>query len=207
MQLRYVQTRIRAYLWIAVMATALLNSGHGFAQAAMTTSPASAMGMTSPLAPAGPEGVPLGAVEMNPGGLSPTIPGMTANSTCSGSTMSGASAFDGGGISGMPTNASTSTASGMMDSCSPTSSTTASVGDTGAPSLAASPSSKAAGIPLDSTELNSLGVSPMASLPAPATLPSAVPYSQGQASTGTMGTGCSTSSMGATAGAPTMPGC
>ena len=193
MQLRYFGTRIFSCLWFAVTALAVMHSVPGFAQTAMTTSPVSAMGMTSPLASAGPEGVPMDSVEINPGGLSPTFPGMTANSRCSGSAMSGISAFDGGGISGMQS--STSTASGMMNSCNPTPSMAAPYGMQAAQRIGAGPSTSAVRIPLDATQINSRGVSPMTSIPAPATLPSALSYSQ---STGMTGTGCRT---------PGMPGC
>src|SRR5260370_22454354 len=69
------------------------------AQVSTTVLPA--MGATSPLAPPSQTGVPLGAVELNPGGLSPLTSATMGSAACSAAGSSG-STFDGGGLSGVP---------------------------------------------------------------------------------------------------------
>src|SRR4051812_20372983 len=87
----------------------LLGCGSSFAQVA----PAPGMGATSPLgtmnfnAPSGPIGIPLGATELNTGGLSPLASGTLCAGTATSSTgMAGSSTgmtTSSSGISGSST--------------------------------------------------------------------------------------------------------
>lgn len=135
----------------------LLGSGVAQAQSAATmpgigaTSPLGMLGSSS----AGGTGVPLGATEIDPGGLSPLgacVPSLSgSSSTGSGST------FDGGGL------ANTASATSSCTSGTPN------LTSTGTASPLSSPASNLAGgtIPLGATELDSGGLSPMISVPAP----------------------------------------
>jgi hypothetical protein len=128
----------------------------GFAQ----VSPTPGMGVTSPLGTGSsgfntqPNGIPLGATELNPGGLSPSpCGGMTA----SGNGVAGSlSTFDGGSL------ISNSSA------CPSTAGNSAGIG--GTPQAGATTGGPTAGnstIPLGSTELGAAGESPVISNPAP----------------------------------------
>lgn len=159
---------------IAIAAVILMSCGAGHAQTSMSTP---AMGATSPLGTLGPSGssgtgIPLGATEIDPGGVSPTV---TVNCNASGSGLSGTNAsgmtgmtigatstFDGGGLTAVPSTNSTS-------SC--TSSQTLSPGGTASPlsNSGGSSSSTLNGgtIPLGAIEMDSGGVSPIITVPAP----------------------------------------
>jgi hypothetical protein len=121
------------------------------------------MGMTSPLgsllssAPSLPGGnIPLGATELDSGGLSPTASTAPCSSTATTSpqTVGSNSTFDGGGSISIPT-ISTSCASGASGSPGMATSTTAGSTITGL-----APGSTGVGVPLGSTELGTPGESP-----------------------------------------------
>ena len=150
----------------AQVSTAPIGSGIG------VTSPLG-MGATSPLAPGpvGPVGIPMGATELVPGGVSPA-PGLsvgtmscTAGSFGSSTGFSGTSTFDGGGVGSMAGTSSAST-SGILSSCAPVGGTAS---GTTTPSVLPGATAGSGGgiIPLGATELNSNGVSPMIGVPAP----------------------------------------
>src|SRR4051794_2051244 len=89
--------------YLLTIAAILLSCGAGQAQNAASRS---ALGATSPLSGLGsptsgaPTGIPLGATEINPGGLSSLACSSAAFSSLAGSSQSGAAAgttFDGGG--------------------------------------------------------------------------------------------------------------
>ena len=73
-----------------MMAMLVLGAGSALAQTALTPGPGSALGVTSPLGiagmtantPASPPAIPLGATQLNVGGLSPS-PGPLAGTSCS----------------------------------------------------------------------------------------------------------------------------
>jgi hypothetical protein len=139
-----------ALVWLSTCAV-------GFAQ----VSPTPGMGATSPLGTGSSgfntqsNGIPLGATELNPGGLSPSpCAGMTA----SGNGVAGAlSTFDGGSV--------------ISNSSACTSSTAGnSAGIGGTPQAGATTGGPTAGnstIPLGSTELGAAGESPVTTNPAP----------------------------------------
>jgi len=84
---------------VAIAAVILMGCGAGHAQTSMSTP---AMGATSPLGTLGPSGssgtgIPLGATEIDPGGVSPTV---TVNCNASGF---------GSGLSGMNASGTTGT--------------------------------------------------------------------------------------------------
>jgi hypothetical protein len=127
----------------------------GFAQVSATPG----MGATSPLGsslsnqPSMPGGVPLGATELDSGGLSPTA----SATPCSGTqtTAGSSSNFDGGGTMSNPTIANGCT--------SGTSSSLATIpSGTGSTSTGSTPGSAGGAIPLGSTELGTAGESPAA---------------------------------------------
>jgi hypothetical protein len=237
-------------LFIAAVAI-LLSCGAGLAQSPMTTP---GMGVTSPLgtpgstSPGFQTGIPLGATELNPGGLGPTAISPMSSSTSSGcvgmassssgiagisgmagsagmtgssgmaggaasATLGTPSSFDGGGVGSM---GSASTSSGC--STTPSSGTVSSAGT-------ASPLSNPAGatttglngaIPLGSTEINSLGVSPLigASSPSSTTTPCVSTLTTGMAGTsstgvmaGTLGAPDPTTGSTSAAGVTPSPGC
>jgi hypothetical protein len=155
---------------LAIAAVILMGCGAGHAQTSMSTP---AMGATSPLGTLGPSGssatgIPLGATEIDPGGVSPTVivncnsglSGMNASGT--GMTVGATSTFDGGGLTAVPSTTSTS-------SCAP--SQTLSLGGTASPlsNPGRSSSSMLNGgiIPLGATEMDSGGVSPIITVPVP----------------------------------------
>jgi len=139
---------------MATLAAALLGCGSTLAQVGgMATS---TLSVTSPLAigsvaPVAPTGIPLGATEMMTApGISPAPPTTMSCSTTSGPTSQTAtSLFDGGGMAGAATGA-----------CG---AGTGSAGMAGAGSSMPTISTLQAGranIPLGSTEIGSLGLSP-----------------------------------------------
>ncbi|SEF10267.1 hypothetical protein SAMN05444161_8402 [Rhizobiales bacterium GAS191] len=209
-------------LLIAMTTAALLQSGPSLAQVGTAVLPA--IGMTSPLgssssfAPAGPVGIPMGAVELNPGGLSPMPLSSTGSAVCSGVGMSSSgmagsvgmsssgssgssSTYDGGGMSGAMSGYAITTPSTLSGTCGSTASGSSSSGTSATPSIAGLSSGRA-GIPLGSTEVGNLGISPILVVPGPIstlspptspgiptlTLPASPPSS---ASTGTSGLGVS----------------
>lgn len=187
-----------AGLSIAMTMSALLPSEPSLAQVGMATPPA--MGTTSPLTTVAPTGIPLGAVELNPGGLSspmsisPTTPGALPTFSAGGvgcpsgtSSASGMntltstfSNFDGGGVTGSTSTTGTaflggtapanSTLSTVLEGCPPTTSSMSSSGALATPSMATRSSSARVGIPLGSDEISNLGVSPILGLPTTFTL-------------------------------------
>src|ERR1700726_1767722 len=72
-------------LLIAVTAAAFLRSEPGLAQVGAPALPA--MGATSPLSSVGPTGIPMGSVELSPGGLSPITLGAIGGSALPSSAM------------------------------------------------------------------------------------------------------------------------
>jgi hypothetical protein len=166
--------------FLTTLAALLLGCGAAFAQMAPPIVGAPAMGATSPLgvlgatSSVGPVGIPMGATELAPGGLSPgpldptasTDPCFSAgvSSTTTGST----STFDGSGMNpgttqGLASFGLSSGPMGLSGSCGPgtsagTASGTASTSILGGATTGALPGG---GIPLGATELNNAGVSPM----------------------------------------------
>jgi len=156
---------------LVITAALLISCGAGHAQNAMSTP---AIGPTSPLGSLGSlgssgsmgTGLPLGATEVDPGGLSPAT-GTNCSASGGGSGLAGTSGagttstFDGGGLSG----SSTISASGC------TSSQVLSSGGTASPLSNPSGSSSltlgGGAIPLGATEMDSGGVSPMITVPGP----------------------------------------
>ncbi|AMN42650.1 hypothetical protein [Rhodoplanes sp. Z2-YC6860] len=133
----------------------LLGSCAAQAQSASTTP---GIGATSPLGMLGSSssvgtGVPLGATEIDPGGLSPLGACVPSDPSMLGASATG-STFDGGGLA----SATSSCASG-----------TPNITSTGIASpLSGAPPNLAGGtIPLGSTELDGGGLSPMITVPAP----------------------------------------
>jgi hypothetical protein len=176
-------------LFPLVVATILFGCGAANAQSPMTSG---GIGATSPLGVPGssassrsnsPTGIPLGATEIDPGGLSPaplsncSTSGFTANSGTS-SGMIGSSASGMGSTSGVGT---TSTMGSTFDGGgfgSTTTSVCASPGasvNTATSTGTASPLStmgtnsnftlNGGAIPLGSTEIDSAGVSPLITVP------------------------------------------
>jgi hypothetical protein len=129
------------------------------AASAQTASPPAAMGATSPLgtlganAASGSAGIPLGATEIDPVGLSPL-----SSATCVGAIGSGA-AFDGGGLP----------AGGLSPSTSSCSAASAIVGPDAATSIlpgpGSNPSQTGVGLPLGATETTGAGLSPSIATP------------------------------------------
>jgi hypothetical protein len=139
-----------ALVWLSTCAV-------GVAQVSLTPG----MGATSPLGSGSsgfntqPNGIPLGATELNPGGLSPSpCAGMTA----SGSGVAGTlPTFDGGSLTSNSSACTSSTAG-------------SSAGIGGPPQFGSTTGEPAAGnstIPLGSTELGTAGESPVTTNPAP----------------------------------------
>src|SRR3954451_8846817 len=163
----------RLLLTIAAM---LLSCGAGQAQTAANRS---ALGATSPLSGLGsptsgaPTGIPLGATEINPGGLSPlpcssagtSLPGAAGSQTSLSTTASAGSPFDGGGMSSggcaLGPSATVSSAGTASPLFTP--------GATGGSSLAGG------AIPLGATEIDSAGVSPLITVPSPSVTSITVP--------------------------------
>ena len=203
-----------ACLLIAMTMAAVLPSGPSLAQ--VSTIPAPAMGTTSPLASPGGTGIPLGAVELDPGGMSPL--NSMGSATCSDVGMPGSgtagstSTFDGGGMGAT-----------LSGTCGSTASAISSSGTSAALPTAAGSSPGKVGIPLGSTDLTDSGTSPVLVVPVPTaptlgqaaltaptpSLPAPPTYPQLSASTGTSGLGTTCGSTGAagTIGTSTASGC
>jgi hypothetical protein len=128
-----------------------------------------AVRLTSPLGipgsnGSGGTGIPLGATEIDPGGLSQSVtPNCDAGGTYMGTSGTGASGmtgaasdFDGGGLAGVGS---------ALSPCSPS----ASVSSIGAASLLSTPTASSTfrlnggAVPLGATEIGSAGISPMIS--------------------------------------------
>src|SRR5258708_2872436 len=150
-------SRVLAMTMAAILATC--TTAH-----AQSASGTAGIGRTSPLGILGAfggatgTGVPLGATEIDPGGLSP-LPGIACDAAASGMTSTGASTFDGGGLTG---------------SASPTAGTGCTAGSTISPNGTASPLSGAAttstlgtAIPLGATEIDNAGIRPLITTPRP----------------------------------------
>jgi len=136
----------------AVLAAFLFMYGAAAAQSPPSTS---GMGTTSPLGVPGTSGasgtgIPLGATEIDPGGLSP-MPG----SNCSPAAGSSGT-FDGGGLT-----------TGSGTGCAPGSSQASSAGAASPQSGNTSPTLIGGGIPLGATETGTSGLSPLIATPAP----------------------------------------
>jgi hypothetical protein len=138
---------------LPILAAILTLSGAAYAQVP-GNSPA--MGATSPLGVLGAttapatSGIPLGATEINPGGLSP-MP-LTTCATTSTATTNGT--FDGGGLTGC-------TATTSQPSLSGTASPLTTPGS--------DPTQSGSAIPLNATEITNGGISPL--IVAPSTTP------------------------------------
>ena len=136
----------QAHFVTATLAASLLGCGSVLAQVAVGTS---ALGATSPLSmgsgmPVAPTGIPLGATEMATPGTSPAPSADLGCSSAGGPTSQTATPlFDGGGMAGAALSACAVT--GSADSSMPAQ-----------PTLATG----RVGIPLGSTEIGNLGLSP-----------------------------------------------
>lgn len=126
----------------------------------------SALGATSPLSGLGsptsgaPTGIPLGATEIDPGGLSPLPCSSAAFSSLAGSSQSGAAAgttFDGGGMF----------SSGCNAAPAATVSSTGNVSPLFTPGATSGSLLSGGSIPLGATEIDNGGVSPMITVPSP----------------------------------------
>jgi hypothetical protein len=166
--------------FLTTLAALLLGCGAAFAQMAPAIVGAPAMGATSPLgvlgatSSVGPVGIPMGATELAPGGLSPAPLDPTASTDpcfsagVSSTTTGSTSTFDGSGMNpgttqGLASYGLSSGPMGLSGSCGPgisagTASGTASTSILGGASAGAL---SGGGIPLGATELNNAGVSPM----------------------------------------------
>jgi hypothetical protein len=191
-----METAMKRLLPIAAML--FLGGAPGMSQVGPTGSTASpGMGMTSPLGGAGsvgPAGIPLGASELYPGGLSPGPLGSmggtalcgTSGISVTGSTSAGGSSstFDGGGLAGASGSCSSSgTVSGTQNSSLSSATTAGSTLGIGT-------------IPLGATELGGTGISPIE--PAPTlNFPSSSSCvgSSATATAGTFGSGTTTTSI------------
>jgi hypothetical protein len=198
-----------------ILAAILVGCGAAQAQSTMTSP---GMGATSPLGVPGssassgsnsPTGIPLGATEIDPGGLSPAplsncnASGFTANSGMSsgttglngsgmGSTSTMGSTFDGGGFGSTTTSLCASLGAVNTATSTGTASPLSTMGTNSNFTL------NGGAIPLGSTEINSAGVSPLIIVPmSSGSLPSCA--------------GATTSSSGAVMGSTSLgtipPGC
>ena len=169
-----------------IMAAVLFGSGAAYAQSAMsgagmgtasplTTSPLGILGSSASGGSNSTTGIPLGATEIDPGGLSPAP---IANCNTSGSAaysgmssgMSGlsgsgmvstpvGSAFDGGGFGPAMTSACASTSASAGATSSGVASPPSSMGTN------SNFTSNGGTIPLGSTEIDSAGISPLITTP------------------------------------------
>lgn len=169
-----------------LMTISMLMLGCGVASAQMTMAPAmpstgSALGATSPLGisgmisstPPSQAGIPLGATQLNVGGLSPA-PGPLAGSACStvsSLSSSGLGTFDGGGLSGTSGAAGMTGMSGTGSTgsigCGTTSATTGTASGLVLPGTTGASTTGVGTIPLGATEIDGGGESPMIVTPAP----------------------------------------
>jgi hypothetical protein len=184
---------------LALAAAVLLGCGVAHAQSP-TSIPA--MGATSPLGMLGSStstgsnsgtGIPLGATEIDPGGLSPT-----AGSNCNANSFSGLSGSGGSGMTSMPGGVtSTFDASGFSStgsmSSTPNCTTANNLTSTGAasplsmPGTNSNPTLNGGTIPLGATEIDNGGVSPLIGVPMPSTMTSPCTGSTTNTSTAAMG--------------------
>lgn len=189
---------------IVIIAVILLSCGASHAQ---TTS---AIGTTSPLGIPGssgsigsiPTGIPLGATEIDPGGLSPAVSSNCNTSGSSSSALPGTSStFDGGG----------STAAGPTSACTSGSislSTSGTASPLSTPGTSAGFTLNGGTISLGATEIDNGGISPIITIPPP-TIPtysmptSSIPTSSSSATpcAGSTTTGLSLSESTDTVGA------
>src|SRR5271166_211789 len=167
-----------------IAAAALFGCGAAHAQSAMTSA---GMGATSPLGVLGSSvssgsnsatGIPLGATEIDPGGLSPAP---VSNCNASGSTFSGmSSGMTGSSGSGMASTSVTGSifdgggfGSTMTSACASTNASPNSATSSGTASPLSSTTTNSnftlngGTIPLGSIEIDSAGVSPLITVPMP----------------------------------------
>ena len=150
-----------------------LGSGPIYAQNAMGVP---AMGATSPLgivgagssgasAPSITIGIPLGATELDPGGLSPAISPDCGTSAASASVNSSgvSSAFDGGGVAG---------SAGVSSTCTVGAQAVSPTGSGSSPDALTGSAYAPAGstIPFGATEINAPGTSPLITVSPPNSL-------------------------------------
>ncbi len=171
---------MRQALIVATLA-ALLGCNSAFAQIGGTgaaSGSALGIGQTSPLGvggsnPAvGPIGIPLGATEFQPGGMSPLPSGTSFGTSCSatGSAASGmlgsTSTFDGGGTTGMTTSGGAPSSATCSIGLGSGSSNPSQTGASDASSGGSVPGQLAgrSGIPMGATQLGGAGLSPTATL-------------------------------------------
>jgi hypothetical protein len=131
------------------------------------------MGMTSPLGgtgSVGPVGIPLGSIELDPGGLSPGPLGSTAGASLCGTNGAALTATGTPGMGGSGTTGSISTFdgggnAGVSGPCGavPLGGT---VSGTQSPPISSGSTLGIGTIPLGATELGSAGISPMEPAPA-----------------------------------------
>src|ERR1700730_5289004 len=204
-------------VFIALAAVVMLGCGVAPAQSP-TSIPAmgSAMGATSPLGMLGSStstgsnggtGIPLGATEIDPGGLSPTASSNCnasgANSGLSGSSGSGMtsmsgtnSTFDGSGFSSTGSMSSTSVCGSSNITSTGVASPLSTSGTTSSTTL------NGGTIPLGATEIDNGGVSPLIGVPMPSTM--TLPCTGSNPKRSTAATGSTSTGMGAPG---MLPGC
>jgi hypothetical protein len=177
--------------WTIVVAALLSSCGTAFAQtttgmSGSATSFPPALGITSPLGAQGalpptgnsPTGLPLGATEINPGGLSTTpalVCGAAGSSGLAGtsgtsSPVGTSGTFDGGGLAAAGSPGSTGATAGCTAGVSPNG-TASPLSTPGATSTTLDGGT----IPLGATELGGGGVSPLIAVPAPSSTTTAMP--------------------------------
>lgn len=145
-------------LLMAAMLTGLFGRNPVLAQVGGIGGPTPGIGATSPLgmapgSPVAPPGIPMGATELAPPGLSP------APTACSGSSTN----FDGGG---MTAGSGTSLPGAAAPSTCGT--TAGGSGASSASTLPVTPGGVArTGIPMGSVEIDNGGLSPLLAVPAP----------------------------------------
>jgi hypothetical protein len=183
---------MRFWLIAALLSTLFAGDG-AMAQTSGMATPTPTIGATSPFgtgSTVAPTGIPLGSTEIASPGISPAPSGVTgtiampgSGTTCSTlgtapSSMFGSStSFDGGGMavgsmspapagtsmsSGMSTTPGTLDTSGISGMCG---SGSGSVASSSTPTSTSPGSVARTGVPLGSTEMNSLGVSSAAAVP------------------------------------------
>jgi len=176
--------------WVLIVMTTAAPFFSGPSRAQVDTSTPPTIEMTSPLgglgAPAaavGPAGIPLGAVELSPGGLSPAPLGPLGSTSCSAAGMAGSvgmagsglspasSSFDGGGMSGATPGAASAMPSTLSSGCGSIATGSSPSGSSAATPSVVGASSSRAGIPLGSTEIGNLGTSPTVVVPGPILTP------------------------------------
>jgi hypothetical protein len=170
--------------FLTTLAALLMGCGAAFAQMTPPIFGAPAMGATSPLgvpgatSAVGAVGIPMGATELAPGGLSPAPLDPTASTDpcfsagVSSATTGSSSTFDGAGMStgtsqGMASFGLSSGPMGLSGSCGPGISAGTASGTASTSSLGGATAGTVSGgaIPLGAIELNNAGVSPMVTSP------------------------------------------